>query len=109
MAKERARKRAEREAAAQRDRQSRARRRVRRERMQRARRAVASAVPDRPRVTPGLLARRRRRRLYAFVLGVMAIQAIAWPFLPDWTARLVVFTLTLIAAPIVWVLAFGRV
>jgi hypothetical protein len=56
-----------------------------------------------------LLARRRRRRLTAFVLGIIAIQALTWPFLPSWTGRLVVLGLTLLAAPVVWVLSFGRV
>ena len=109
MAKERARKRAEREAAAVREREERARRRARQERRERTRRAIGSVVPDRPRVAPGLLARRRRRRLLVFALGVIAIQVIAWPFLPSWSARLLVLVLTLIAAPVVWVLSFGRV
>jgi urea transport system permease protein len=42
---------------------------VRRERVERGRRAVASLVPDAPKRTPGLLARRRRRRMMAFGLG----------------------------------------
>ena len=109
MAKERARKRAEREAAAAREREQRARRRARKERVDRVRNSVASAMPERPKVAPGLLARRRRRRLMAFGLAIIAIQVIAWPFLPSWTARLVVLGLTLLAAPVVWVLSFGRV
>jgi Flp pilus assembly protein TadB len=109
MAKERARKRAEREAAAARDREKRARKRARRDRLDRGKRAVTSLVPDAPKRTPGLLARRRRRRLMAFGLGVIAICAITWPFLPSWTARVVVLVLALIAAPVVWVLSFGRV
>lgn len=109
MAKERARKRAEREAARQAEREKRARKRARRERVDRGRRAVASLVPDAPRRTPGLLAQRRRRRLLAFAIGVIAIQVLTWPFLPSWTARLVVLGLTLLAAPVVWVMSFGRV
>lgn len=109
MAKERARKRAEREATAAREREDRARRRARKDRIARVRDSVAAAIPDRPRVTPGLLARRRRRRLTAFVLGIIAIQVLTWPFLPSWTGRLVVLGLTLLAAPVVWVLSFGRV
>ena len=109
MAKERARKRAEREAAAAREREQRARRRVRKERVERVRNSVTSAIPDRPKVAPGLLARRRRRRLTAFVLGIIAIQVLVWPFVPSWTGRLVVLVLTLLAAPVVWVLSFGRV
>lgn len=109
MVKERARKRAEREAAEGREREQRARRRARRDRVDRARHAVVSALPGRPKVAPGLLARRRRRRLIAFALGIIAIQVLTWPFLTSWTARLVVLVLTLLAAPVVWVLSFGRV
>lgn len=109
MAKERARKRAEREAAAEKEREERARRRARKERVDRVRQTVAAAMPDRPKVTPGLLARRRRRRLFAFALGIIAIQVLVWPFVPSWTGRIVVLVLTLLAAPVVWVLSFGRV
>lgn len=109
VAKERARKRAEREAAAAKDREARARKRVRRERFDKVKGAVASAVPDRPKVTPGLLARKRRRRLMAFALGIAALCALTWPFLPSWTARIVVLVLALLAAPVVWVMSFGRV
>jgi len=109
VAKERARKRAEREAAKAVEREKRARQRVRRERVDRGKRAVASLVPDAPKRTPGLLARRRRRRMMAFGLGIVAICAITWPFLPSWTARIVVLVLALLAAPVVWVLSFGRV
>jgi Flp pilus assembly protein TadB len=109
MAKERARKRAEREAAQAVEREKRARKRVRRERIDRGKRAVASLVPDAPKRTPGLLARKRRRRLFAFALGIVAICALTWPFLPSWTARLVVLVLALLAAPVIWVLSFGRV
>ena len=70
---------------------------------------MTAAIPERPRVAPGLLARRRRRRLIAFGLGIVAIQAVLWPFLPTWGARLLVLVLTLLAAPVVWVLSFGRV
>ena len=109
MAKERARRRAEREAAAAKEREVRARKRARRERLDKVKGAVSAAVPDRPKVTPGLLARRRRRRMIAFALGIVALCALTWPFLPSWTARIVVLVLALLAAPVVWVLSFGRV
>lgn len=70
--------------------------------------ALASAIPDAPRRTPGLLAARRRRRLIGFALGVLLIQVLLWPFLPSWGARILALVLTLLAAPIAWVLAFGR-
>ena len=66
-------------------------------------------MPDAPRRTPGLLARKRRRRLLAFALGIVAICVLTWPFLPSWTARIVVLVLALLAAPVVWVMSFGRV
>jgi hypothetical protein len=47
--------------------------------------------------------------MMAFGLGIVAICAITWPFLPSWTARIVVLVLALLAAPVVWVLSFGRV
>ncbi|GEM_PF-1701079 len=109
MAKERARKRAEREAAAAKEREQRARKRARKERVDRAKAKVSSAIPDRPKGTPGLLARRRRRRMMAFALAIIAIQVVVWPFLPSWGARLLLLALTLVAAPVVWVLSFGRV
>lgn len=109
MAKERARKRAEREAAQAKEREKRARARARRDRIDRGKRAVASLVPDAPKRTPGLLARRRRRRLLVFALGIAAICVLTWPFLPSWTARFVVLVLALLAAPVVWVISFGRV
>ena len=66
-------------------------------------------VPDAPRLAPGLLARRRRRRLLAFAGGILLIQLVLWPLLPSWTARLLVLAVSVVVAPIVWVLAFGRV
>ena len=46
---------------------------------------------------------------FAFALGIIAIQVLVWPFVPSWTGRIVVLVLTLLAAPVVWVLSFGRV
>ena len=109
MAKDRARRRAEREAQRAREREERARSRARRERIDRGRQAISSMVPDAPRLAPGILARRRRRRLMAFAAAVVMIQVVTWPFLPTWGARLVVLALTLLAAPVAWVLSFGRV
>lgn len=108
MAKERARKRAEREAAAAVQKEHRRKQVARREKSARRKDAVRGLVPDVNR-RPGILAARQRRRLWAFVAGIVAIQLVIWPFLPSWGARLVVLALTLIAAPVVWVLTFGRV
>lgn len=109
MAKDRARRRAEREAEAAREREQRARQRARQQRLDRGKDALGSLIPDKPSVKPGLLAARRRRRLWIFFAVIVAIQVIAWPFLPSWGARLLLLGLTLVAAPIVWVLSFGRV
>lgn len=109
MAKERARRRAEREAAAEVQRRQRATGQRRRERAQARRRRLRALVPAKPHTTPGLLARRRRRRLAVMVGVIIAICAVSWPFLPDWGARLVVLAGLLMAAPVAWVLSFGRV
>lgn len=109
MAKERARRRAEREVEKARERDERARKRARRQRVERSKQALAALVPDAPRRSPGLLAQRRRRRLLAFAGGICLIQLVLWPLLPSWSARLVVLALSLVAAPVVWVLSFGRV
>lgn len=108
MAKERARRRAEREAQAQREREQRARQRARREKVDRGKEAVAALVPTLPSAKPGILAARRRRRLWALLIAVVLVQAIAWPLLPSWPLRLLLLVGTLLVAPIVWVLSFGR-
>lgn len=109
MAKDRARRRAERQQQAQIDRARRARE-VRRREAAQARRAWWSRwIPARPHTTPGLLARRKRRRL-AVLVGIIAVVCIiTWPLLPDWGARLIVLAGLLMAAPVAWVLSFGRV
>ena len=109
MSRDRARRRAEREAAAAEDRVRSAHVRERRERRERRRAAVRGLVPDRPSLRPGLLARRRRRRLAVLIGIIVALCLVSWPLLPDWGARLVVLGLALLAAPVAWVLAFGRV
>jgi Flp pilus assembly protein TadB len=108
VSRERAHRRAERERAAAVERERRARVRARQERSRRRREAVRSALPERRRST-GLLAARRRRRL-AWLLGtVVVVQVVAWPFLPSWTARVVLLAICLMLVPLAWVLMFGRV
>jgi len=109
MAKERARKRAEREAAALEQRERRTKQRRRADRVQRRRQRLRAMLPDKPHTTPGLLARRRRRRLAALVGIIVVVCAITWPLLPDWGARIIVLVGLLMAAPVAWVLSFGRV
>lgn len=109
MAKERARRRAEREAAALEQREQRATQRRRADRAQRWRQRLRAMLPDKPHTTPGLLARRRRRRLAALAGIIVVICAITWPLLPDWGGRIVVLVGLLMAAPVAWVMSFGRV
>lgn len=45
----------------------------------------------------------------AFAAAILLIQVVLWPILPTWGARLIVLALCLVAAPIAWVLSFGRV
>lgn len=109
MAKERARRRAEREAAAQVERARRAKQVRRRERARRRRERVRGLLPGRPHTTPGLLARRRRRRMAALAGLIVVVCAVTWPLLPDWGGRLIVLVGLLMLAPVAWVLSFGRV
>jgi len=118
MSKERARRRAEREAAAavERERRAKARRRA----GQRA--AVADAVTDpvdrtrtrlgrwwRRRYPPGDPLRRRRLRRHLVLLGIfVVVQGVAWFFLTSGAARLWVFLLSLLILPVVDVLLFDR-
>jgi len=109
MAKDRAHRRAEREAEAQVQRRRRAAQVRRSERARRRRERVRTLVPRKPHTTPGLLARRKRRRLAALAGIIVVMCAITWPLLPDWGGRLVVLVGLLMLAPVAWVMAFGRV
>lgn len=109
MAKERARRRAEREAVAAEERRRRAVQQRRRERAQTWRQRLRALLPSKPHITPGLLARRRRRRMALFAGVIVAICAVAWPFLPDWGARVIVLLGLLLLTPVAWVMSFGRV
>lgn len=109
MAKDRARRRAEREAVEAAARRQRARRNRWVQRRRRVGDRVRGWLPRRPRTAPGLLAARRRRRM-AMLLGVIVIIcAISWPLLPDWGGRIMVLAAALMLAPVAWVLSFGRV
>ncbi|MGD9955546.1 MAG: hypothetical protein AB7V23_05720 [Candidatus Nanopelagicales bacterium] len=118
MSKERARRRAEREAAAAVEREK--RERSRRRASQRA--AVAGTVTEpvgRARTRLGRwwrrtfppndpLAPRRRRRFLVLLVLFLGVQAVVWWFVPDWAARLWVFLLSLLILPVVRVLLFDR-
>lgn len=109
MAKERARRRAEREAQAEVERARRAREVQRRARSRARRERLRGLIPDRPRTAPGLLAKRRRRRLAALAGIIIVICAIAWPLIPDWGGRILLALGLVMLAPVAWVLSFGRV
>jgi len=118
MSKERARRRAEREAAAaaEKERRERSRRRA----DQRA--AVAGTVSEpvgrartrlgrwwRRTFPPGdPLAPRRRRRFLILLVIFLGIQVVAWVFLPDWWARFGVLLVSILVLPVIKVLLFDR-
>ena len=110
MSKERARRRAEREAAAARAAEARAvrlRRAARRRGLlHRLRRLIP--VPVRQRRQGGLLARRRRAQNGGILLVFFAVQCLAWLLCSTWTARLAVLGLSIFLVPVVVTLAFDR-
>jgi hypothetical protein len=110
MSKERARRRAEREAVAVRAAEVRAVRRRRaagrRALLARLRRLVP--VPVRQRRQGGVLARRRRAQNGGVFLVFLAVQCLAWLLCATWTARLAVFGLSAFLVPVVVTLAFDR-
>jgi hypothetical protein len=65
---------------------------------------LASLVPRSPRLRPGILAKRRRRRLAVFAAIIAAVCLVSWPLLPDWGSRLLVFAGLVLVAPLAWVL-----
>lgn len=110
MSKERARRRAEREAEAARAAEARAvrlrRAAGRRGLLDRLRRLVP--VPVRQRRQGGLLARRRRAQNGGVLLVFLGVQCLAWLLCSTWTARLAVLGLSVFLVPVVVTLAFDR-
>jgi hypothetical protein len=110
VSKERARRRAERAAAAARSAEVRAvrlRRAARRRALLgRLRRLVP--FPVRHRRQGGVLARRRRAQNGGVFLVFLAVQCLAWLLCSTWTARLAVFGLSIFLVPVVVTLAFDR-
>jgi Flp pilus assembly protein TadB len=118
MSKERARRRAEREAAAAAERERRERSRRRSEQRAAVTGTVAQPVsaartrlgrwwrrtfpPNDP------LAKRRRRRFLVVLTLFLAIQAVAWFFIPSWWGRLGVLLVTFIVLPAASVLLLDR-
>jgi len=114
MSKERAQRRVERETA-----QATAKSRAKQDRAKQLRHAkrreTARNVADSPRrwvdrwKGNSILARRNRRRLAAAAGVIVAVQVLLWPFVSAWGARAGVLVGCIVIAPVVWVLAFGRV
>ncbi|MFI6521597.1 hypothetical protein ACIBF1_39020 [Spirillospora sp. NPDC050679] len=110
MSKERARRRAEREAAAAKAAAERAERdaRLARRRARRDRLAALVPKPVRYRRAGGVLAQRRRVQ-NRLTFGVfLAVQIAGWFLLATWPARLALLALSLFLVPVFVTLAFDR-
>ena len=102
MSKDRAVRRAAREAELAAQAQDRARRTVRSARWDRAKARVAALVsPLRRRSRGGALAARRRRTVGLMVFGFVGVQALTWAVTPDWGTRVAILLVSLFAAPVV--------
>ena len=108
MSKERKRRREEREqlaAQAAAVREAEARRLARRE----ARvRAVTSRLPQRHSRQTGILAERRRNQLGLTFAVLAAVNVLVFAFSPDWSMRALVLVVSVLAAPVVYTMLFGR-
>jgi len=107
MSKERARRRAEREREQAIKAAARAAEEERRKRREARRRAMGRAVP-RPRVQPGLLAARRRRQIGATFAILLALHVLVWVVRDDAAARVLALMVSLLVAPVVHLMLFGR-
>lgn len=107
MSKERARRRAAREAERERAAQLNAVRMARRSR----RRALAGRLVPRPvrfARQGGLIARRRRAQNGVIALLFLVVQLLAWLLWSSWQVSLAVFVLSLLFVPVIVTLAFDR-
>jgi hypothetical protein len=107
MSKERARRRAEREAEAVRLEASRAAKVARETRRQRRWARLRARLPSSSR-PDGPLARRRRIQNRAVFALFLAVQGAAWLIGLSWTARFAVLVLSVLITPVVVVMAFDR-
>jgi hypothetical protein len=105
MSKERAQRRAEREREAAIKAAARARAEERRQRVAARKKALTGWMP-RPRLQPGLLARKRRLNLAATV-GILAfLNVILWIARDDWGARFGGVLVSVLAAPVLYTMLF---
>ncbi|GGL10035.1 hypothetical protein Sme01_32600 [Sphaerisporangium melleum] len=110
MSKERARRRAQREAEKARQAAVRAAREARRARWRRMRARVTAAVPRPVRVARqgGLIARRHRAQNAVMALLFVLVQAGSWLLLSTWAARLGALVLSLLLLPVLVTVLFDR-
>ncbi|MEH1011510.1 hypothetical protein V6U90_00035 [Micromonospora sp. CPCC 206060] len=106
MSRERARRRAEREVAAERERAARQRRRARRERRRALLRRLVPRLPDRR--TGRLLPRRTRAERAGIVLVVLAVAALIWALVDDLALRVLLSLVLVLVLPAVVVIALDR-
>jgi Flp pilus assembly protein TadB len=107
VSKERARRRAEREREQAIKAAARAAAEERRQRRDARRRSLAGWVP-RPRWQPGLLAARRRRRAAATVGILVVLNVVLWVVTQETAARVLGVMVSLLGAPVLYVMLFGR-
>lgn len=107
MSKERARRREEREREAAIRQAAREREAVRRERARARRKTLTGWVP-RPRLTPGILAARRRTELMATVGLLFLLNLLVWLVRPDWAARVGALVVSVLVFPVVRLLVSRR-
>jgi Flp pilus assembly protein TadB len=110
MSKERARRRAEREAEAARLAEARERRQARQTRRHERRRRLTALLPRPVRYARqgGVRARRRRSQNAGVMVLFLAVQSAGWLLLPSWTARFAVFVVSVLLLPVLVTLAFDR-
>jgi Flp pilus assembly protein TadB len=99
MSKERARRRAQREREAAAKEAARRKESERRARARARRRALTGWIP-RPRLTPGVLAARRRAELTATVGILLLPNLVVWLVRPDWAARVGALVVSLVVFPV---------
>jgi Flp pilus assembly protein TadB len=107
MSKERARRRAEREREQAIKAAARAAEQERRRRREARRRAATGWVP-RPHWRPGVLAARRRREVAATIGILVVLNVVLWVVRDDAAARVLGIMVSLLVAPVVHVMLFGR-
>jgi hypothetical protein len=110
MSKERARRRAQREAEQARLAARRAERETRLARRRELRDRLVAVVPRPVRVARqgGLIARRRRAQNAVVTMLFVLVQALAWLLLSGWAARVGVLVLSLLLVPVLVTVVFDR-